>query len=158
MLLLRQRTAPTDPAVSGDLRVPARIARVIDGDTVELSDGTRVRLLGIDAPELARGSSTAESGAEESKRWLRERVSGAPVELRYGSERLDKYGRTLAWIYLADDTLLNEVLLLEGQAKLVTSFGLPLDLSDRLHVAAAQARVQRRGLWSAAPPSGRKNE
>jgi len=150
MLLLRQRVTPTDQEPSVGSRVSARIVQVIDGDTVELQDGTRLRLLGIDAPELARDDTEAEGGAEEAKQWLHEQIRGATVELRYGPERQDRYGRTLAWVYLDDGTLLNETLLQEGHARLVTSFGLPLDLSDRLHMAAAQARVQSRGIWSGA--------
>jgi len=70
------------------------------------------------------------------------------VELRYGPDRLDRYGRTLAWIFLPTGELINKELLAEGQARLVTRFGLPGDLSAELHQATAEAQVQHKGIWS----------
>ena len=125
-----------------------RVTRVIDGDTIELADGRRIRLLGIDAPELGRNGSSAEAGAEASRDWLRQRIEGALVTLRYGPRRLDGYGRTLAWVLLPGGELINRALLESGHARLVTRFGLPADLSAELHSATARARVARRGIWS----------
>ncbi|MCH2201539.1 MAG: thermonuclease family protein [Fuerstiella sp.] len=125
-----------------------QIAHVIDGDTVELKDGRRVRLLGVDSPELGYNDDPEENGATESLEWLRHRIEGADVKLRYGPERLDRYGRTLAWIYLQNGALINKELLETGHARLVTGFGLPADLSAELHQAAARARVRNRGIWS----------
>lgn len=144
---------PAGPAVEARERV--QVHYVLDGDTVELADGRRVRLLGIDAPELRFGDDPAEEGAEVSRDWLRERIEGEQVVLRYGTERLDRYGRTLAWIYLADGTLINLQILQEGQARLVTRFGLPDDLSQDLHQAAAQARAMKLGVWETTRPTAK---
>lgn len=123
------------------------VTRVIDGDTVKLGDGRRIRLLGIDAPELGYNGNPSEDGAMESLEWLRRRIEDTDVRLRYGPERVDRYGRTLAWIYLPDGELINKELLERGHARLVTKFGLPADLSAELHQATARARVRNRGIW-----------
>lgn len=128
--------------------VTATVVRVIDGDTVELGDGRRVRLLGIDANELGYNGDPSEYGAEAARDWLKGRLNGKQVELRYGPDRFDRYGRTLAWIFLPTGELINKELLAEGQARLVTQFGLPGDLSAELHRATAQAQIQRKGIWN----------
>ena len=130
------------------LSTPVRVRRVIDGDTVELDDGRRIRLLGTDAPELGYNGASSEVGAESSREWLRQRIGGELVQLRYGPERLDRYARTLAWIFTSGGELVNRELLEAGQTRLVTRFGLPADLSAELHQAAARAQVQHRGLWN----------
>ena len=147
LLLLKLPDAVNDtPPVTPTTSV--RVTRVIDGDTVEVEDGRRIRLLGIDAPEIGYNGDPSEKGAAASQEWLRQRIKGASVQLRYGPERLDRYGRTLAWIFMPGGELINKELLEAGQARLLTRFGLPADLSPELYQATATARVQRRGIWS----------
>ncbi len=146
LFLLRLPTNERLPLESSDTESVV-VGRVIDGDTLELSDGTRVRLLGVDSPELAHDGQPAEAGAVAARDWLRREIEGASVMLRYGPERHDGYGRTLAWIYSSDGVLINLQLLLEGHARLVTHFGLPTDLRTDLHQAAARARAAQRGIW-----------
>jgi len=125
------------------------VAYVVDGDTFRTATGERVRLLGIDAPEVAHHDQQEEPFGDESTAWLRQQISGRVVTLHMGAEETDRYGRTLAWVYLADGTLINQLSLLTGQARLLDRFGLPLDLEPRLRKAAASARVERIGLWAA---------
>jgi len=146
LLLLRLPTDESSPIESAQTE-SATVQRVIDGDTVELTDGTHVRFLGIDSPELAHRDTPAEPGAIAARDWLRNQIEGEAVTLRYGSERHDRYGRTLAWIYDSDGTLVNLNLLFEGHARLVKRFGLPEDLRTELHQAVARARVAQRGIW-----------
>ncbi|HIK92333.1 MAG TPA: hypothetical protein EYG03_10180 [Planctomycetes bacterium] len=124
------------------------VAWVLDGDTFETDSGERVRLLGIDAPEVAHHDQEEEPFGDESTAWLRQQISGGVVTLRMGAEETDRYGRTLAWVYTADGTLINQLALSTGQAKLLDRFGLPLDLEPGLRKAAAEARLQRIGLWA----------
>jgi micrococcal nuclease len=121
---------------------------VLDGDTFETDAGERVRLLGIDAPEVAHHGQQEEPFGDESTAWLRQQISGRVVTLHLGVEETDRYGRTLAWVYSADGTLINQLALSTGQAKLLDRFGLPLDLEPGLRKAAATARLQRVGLWA----------
>lgn len=75
---------------------PALVTRVIDGDTVELANGERVRLLGLDTPE------TGQPFYQQSKTWLRARLEDQTVTLEPGPEDKDKYGRLLRYIWLGD--------------------------------------------------------
>jgi micrococcal nuclease len=77
----------------------AVVSHVIDGDTFETASGMRVRLIGVDAPELDR---TPQRG-KRSKRWLRRRIEGREVKLVWGEERTTgPYGRQLCYVYLGD--------------------------------------------------------
>jgi micrococcal nuclease len=124
------------------------VAWVLDGDTFETEGGERVRLLGMDAPEVAHHDQQEEPYGDESTTWLRQQIGGRTVTLHLGVEETDRYGRTLAWVYTANGTLINQLALSTGQAKLLDRFGLPLDLEPALRKAAATARIQRVGLWA----------
>ena len=86
----------------------AFIDRVIDGDTVE-SNGTSIRLLGINTPE--RG----EEYYSEAKEFLEDLVLNKTVRLEFGKDRKDRYGRTLAYLYLGNENI-NQKLIEEGYA------------------------------------------
>jgi endonuclease YncB( thermonuclease family) len=96
-----------------------RVERVVDGDTVRLAGGERVRLLGIDAPEMRKGKPGRsgpfpEPGAAQATEALREMVEGKTVRVvRRGR---DDYGRTLAKLYLEDGTDAGAELLRRGLA------------------------------------------
>ena len=102
---------------------PAEVARVIDGDTLELSDGESVRLIGIDAPE--RG----EVGFEEARDFVKERISkGQTVWLQSSGNDRDRFGRLRRYVRLEipspisdiseqrSQNLLNQMLLDYGYA------------------------------------------
>jgi endonuclease YncB( thermonuclease family) len=96
---------------------PGTVSRVIDGDTVRMGNGERIRLLDIDAPELHPGrvghdGPFPEPGAVEAYKALREMCEGRVVRVeRHGR---DRYGRTLAKLYLPDGTDVSEALLRRG--------------------------------------------
>jgi endonuclease YncB( thermonuclease family) len=85
-----------------------RVVRVVDGDTVDLRDGRRVRLLGIDAPEIGRCM------AMEASQRLATLTQGKHLKLRHAFS--DEYGRTLADVFVGD-TFINEILVKEGLAR-----------------------------------------
>jgi len=88
----------------------AFIDRIIDGDTVE-SNGTSIRLLGINTPE--RG----EKYYSEAKKFLENLVLNETVRLEYGKEREDRYRRTLAYLYLGNENI-NKKLIEKGYANI----------------------------------------
>jgi len=133
----------------------ATVSYVIDGDTVDLADGRRIRLLGIDAPEAGFQGKVAERWSQEATEWLRTRVEGYEVVLRIDEREKDRYGRTLAWIFDTDGILINQQMLAEGHARLLPDFGLPGDLEPALREAESTARLQKLGLWDT---SRRKKE
>lgn len=87
------------------------VARVIDGDTIVLSDGRTVRYLGIDTPE------SGEEGFEAAKNRNEELVLAEPVRLEYDIERQDKYGRDLAYVFVGEE-MINLKLLEEDLARI----------------------------------------
>jgi endonuclease YncB( thermonuclease family) len=156
LAVLRLRVfRPEDPA-SPKAREAAQVAHVVDGDTVDLVDGRRIRLLGIDAPEVAHGDEPGGPFGNESRQWLRDRIEGRAVTLRYESRRTDRYGRTLAWLFTESGELINQQALETGRAKLLADYGLPLDLEPALRQAEAQARVRELGVWKRSASSSKK--
>lgn len=135
------KPAPLYPRYSVD------VAFVIDGDTFETADGARVRLLGIDSPEVAHHDKPGEPWGEESAKWLKEQIENRTVILEESTVQKDRYGRLLGWIYLQDGTLINERCLAEGHAELLDRFGLPAAYEARLRAAASKGKSQQRGMW-----------
>lgn len=120
------------------------VARVIDGDTLDLSDGRRVRLAQVDAPERN------ECFGSQSTATLVELANGKSVELRRppnGPEK-DRYGRTLADVSVGGKSV-NEALVRAGAAEWGDEYAREdADLASRLRAAEEEARSASRGLWS----------
>jgi micrococcal nuclease len=124
----------------------AQVIQVIDGDTLVLAGGARVRLLGIDAPEMEREARPAEFLAHKAKAYLAQLTQGKEVRLEYDQLRYDHYGRLLAYVFLPDNTLVNAALLRQGLARVYVH---PPNVLHRDALLAAQAEAMdaRRGLW-----------
>jgi len=118
------------------------IARVIDADTIELQ-GTRIRLAGIDAPEMRQNCQLADGTAylcgQRATSALEDHVSRGTVECR--GDELDRYGRTLAVCYLGAEDL-NGWLVSEGWAVAYTHYSLAYVPQE------AVARMAGRGIWA----------
>lgn len=134
------------------------VTHVIDGDTVEIEGGERVRLLGIDTPEDKRIRKNRDGTKRlvpaqpfflEAKNFLRELVAKKRVEMRVGDESVGYYGRTLARLYLPGGVDVQRELLRRGYA-MVTAY--PPNIAHLQNYAAAEAEACRagRGLWSSA--------
>ena len=146
-LLLVRYTTHTSSTVAQHRR-DVRVDIVIDGDTIQTDTGERVRLRGIDSPEVAHHDQKLQHFGNESTQWLTQQIEGKVVTLVIDAdEDVDRYGRTLAWIYLADGTLINLESIATGHARLMDRFGLPFDLEPALRQAAADAKSAQRGLW-----------
>lgn len=123
------------------------IAQVYDGDTVLLADGRKVRLLGINTPEVEGRNKTEESGGEEAKRWLSDQYGGARVRLVQDVEKHDKYGRILAHLFTEKKQHINLELVRTGLAA-VTIYPPNLQYVDALVAAQDDAEKSGRGIWS----------
>lgn len=136
--------APAD--LPGRIR-PVVIDRAVDGDTVVLAGGERVRYLGIDTPELHHPDKAVEPYAREAWAFNRELVEGRRARLELDIEPRDRYGRTLAYVFLEDGTFVNAELIRQGYAQLLT---IPPNVKyqDQLLALQRQARAARRGLWA----------
>lgn len=87
------------------------IRQVIDGDTVTLSDGRNLRLIGINTPEIGYDGQASEPYAESAREALKRRLWRRRVGLIHGQQGVDKYQRWLAHVFLSDDTNVQEWLL-----------------------------------------------
>ena len=135
------------------------VARIIDGDTIELSDGRIVRYIGMDTPEVRRREGyrwveDPQPFAREASRANAALVAKRTVRLEYDIRRRDKYGRELAYVYVSEpdgrELMVNEELLRLGAARLLT---IPPDVRyvERFRQAQADARRAKRGMWGEAP-------
>ncbi len=129
------------------------VSRVIDGDTVQLDDGRRVRLIGVDTPETVHPQKGVEPYGKESSNFTRSMLEGREVYLEYDVQLTDKYGRTLAYVWLEDGTFFNELLLLEGYAQVAT-FPPNVKYVERFLEAQKKAREAGAGLWSIEEQAG----
>jgi len=122
------------------------VVHVADGDTVTLNTGQRVRLLGIDAPEREKEGHPADFLAHKAKKVLADLVQGKRVRLEYDKLRYDRYGRTLAYLFLLDGTNLSQEMVRQGLAHVYT---IPPNLRFREELLAAQreAIAAHRGVW-----------
>ena len=98
--------------------VPARVTRVVDGDTVELSGLGSSRLIGVDTPEVHGG---VECYGREASAFTKKTLAGSPsVRYELGVERRDRYGRPLVYVWLDDGRFLNGLLVSRGYAAPLT--------------------------------------
>jgi micrococcal nuclease len=139
------------------------IKRVIDGDTLLLGNGERIRLIGVDTPEV-HGSHKLQRDAErtqidiatirklgqKSSAFVKKVVQGKRVRLEYDQANAaighrDRYGRTLAYLYLEDGTFLNAEIVRQGYGVAYTKY--PFTCAAEFRKFEREAREQRRGLW-----------
>ncbi|MDH5185190.1 MAG: thermonuclease family protein, partial [Gammaproteobacteria bacterium] len=98
----------------------ATVRYVHDGDTLHLTDGRKLRFIGINTPELARDDLPQEPYAVEARQYVRGLLpTGSRIGLVYGTEREDRHGRVLAHIVLADGSSLNRRMLEHGYAQYI---------------------------------------
>lgn len=121
------------------------VSYLYDGDTVRLSDGRKVRLIGINTPEFGHAGEPSEPLAQEARQALHQLLLGQErIALRFEQERKDHYGRLLAHLYLADGRSLQERLLEQGLAAAVAIAPNVANLDCYL---AAESRANGRGIW-----------
>lgn len=137
----------------------ATVSEVLDGDTVVVpaEDGTEehVRMLGVDADEIAHNASeTAECWGDEAFAWTKALLSGQTIRLDYDEVCEDKYGRTLAYVWLpgmgdnGEDLLVNESIIRQGQAVVYEDFD-NIRWAPILYNAQDYAESYSLGLWGA---------
>lgn len=155
--------APARLAAPGDAartRIEqARVVSVHDGDTITATVGGRtekVRLVGIDAPELQDERPEYRRAAEAARDFARSWLKGKTVTLESDSRQDDRdgYARLLRYVILGDGTNVNEELVRRGYARVYDRF--QFDLKARFKTAEAEAKRERIGIWTL--PPGRARE
>ena len=126
------------------------VRHVIDGDTIVLKKGTKVRYRGINSPEIPHEDTPGEPMGWEATRRNRQLVQGRTVRLVQDDEKRDRFDRLLAYVFLPDGRMVNEILVREGLAFICFSEkGSPF--SKRLLAAQREAIDAGRGIWSIPP-------
>ena len=123
------------------------VEKVFDGDTIQMSGGDKVRLLGINTPEVAGRNKDEEAGGAEAKAWLASRILGHKVRLETDAEERDHYHRRLAHAFMEDGTHLNLALVDEGLAT-VDIHPPNLKYLKALLAAERDAEKRKKGLWA----------
>lgn len=134
------------------------VRKVVDGDTIVVTGGERVRLIGVDTPESVTPDRPVGCFGKEASRFTAHVLPpGTSVRLVGDVEQRDRYGRLLAYVYRqADGLFVNAELLRQGYAQLLT---IPPNIAhtDEFTAIARQAREGSQGLWAACTflPDGR---
>lgn len=122
------------------------IKAVFDGDTVQLQDGRKIRLVGINTPEVAHRNNAAQEGGEAAKKWLTQMLIGKKVRLEFAQQKQDKYKRYLAHIFTENDLHINLELVRLGFAS-VNIFPPNITYVDNLINASNIAEQKKLGIW-----------
>jgi len=135
------------------------VERAVDGDTLKLENGERVRLIGIDTPEMHESAKlyrdSQKSGqnvaviqalGKRAYNFTRDLVEGKRVRLEFDVEKRDKYKRLLAYVYLKDGTFVNAEIVKQGYASLMP-YPPNIKYADNFKQLYKQARENNRGLW-----------
>lgn len=123
------------------------VTAIVDGDTVVLEDGRRLRYIGIDTPETVEPGAPVQCFGPEASERNQALVLGKTVLLESDVNDLDRFGRLLRYVFLEDGTMVNRVLVEEGYA---ISKAYPPDTrhQDSLDAAQEAAKAAGRGIWA----------
>ena len=135
------------------------VKRVVDGDTLLLKNDQRVRLIGVDTPEVHiseklyrdaerthRDIETIRKSGKRASDFVKSLVKpGDRIKLEYDWQKVDKYGRILAYVYLEDGRFLNAEIIKQGYGNAYTRF--PFKYVDEFRRYEREARENKKGLW-----------
>jgi micrococcal nuclease len=119
------------------------VKKVIDGDTIVLSNGERARLIGVETPETKHPYKPVEYFGKEAYRFTKKMVEGKRVKLKFDWQDRDRYGRLLAYVYLLDGTFLNAEIIKQGYGFAYTKY--PFKYLDEFREYEREARENKRG-------------
>ncbi|MES1213392.1 MAG: thermonuclease family protein [Singulisphaera sp.] len=124
-----------------------RVLRVVDGDTLLMQDHKRLRLMGVDTPETVKEDTPVQPWGPEATEFTREFVGPGEVRLQFDRERTDRFGRYLAYVWVGD-RMLNEELLRAGLARWEPGYHYSQSMKTRFRKAQREAQQGQRGIWS----------
>ena len=123
------------------------VERVVDGDTLVLAGGAKVRLIGVDTPETKDPRRAPEPFGPEATEFTRRLVEGREVTLKFDLQRKDRYGRFLAYVYVGD-RFVNEEIIRAGMGQALVQYPFSRDMKRVFLAAQDDAQQARRGIWS----------
>jgi len=130
------------------------VTRIVDGDTILLDNGTKVRYIGIDTPETKHPKKPVQYFGKEASEANKKLVDGKKVRLEYDVQKTDKYGRALAYVYVEDasqghpvgEIFVNAWLVENGYAR-VSTYPPNVKYQNKFIELERKAREEKRGLW-----------
>jgi len=134
------------PSLGSQEREKVKVIRVIDGDTIELEDGRRVRYIGIDTPETVDPQKPVQCYGREAYLENKKLVEGKEIEMEKDISETDQYGRLLRYVWV-EGIFVNEYLVREGFAHAVT-FAPDVKYQELFLEAERKAREENKGFWS----------
>ena len=135
-------SAPSTSAAEASLLV----MKVVDGDTLKLSDGRTVRLIGVDTPETVHPTKPVQYFGKEASAFTKRLAEGKTVTLEYDQQKIDKYGRTLAYVYLPDGRMVNAEIIKQGYGFAYVKY--PFQRMEEFRTYEREAREAGKGLWA----------
>ncbi|TXL00792.1 hypothetical protein BMR11_01875 [Methylococcaceae bacterium CS5] len=91
-----------------------KVKKVYDGDTVLLNDGRKIRLIGINTPEIEYAKQSAQAGGDVARKWLTQQLLNTTIRLEFDQEKQDKYKRYLAHVFTRQEVHINRELVRSG--------------------------------------------
>jgi len=151
LALAVNQSIPTLKAPDFSRLTALAVVRVVDGDTIIVRGSDKdikVRLIGIDTPETVHPSKPVEHYGKEASRFTKNLLKGEKVYLVIDGDKIDKYGRTLAYVYRAPGGLfVNAEIIRQGYGHAYTRF--PFKYMEEFKQLERFAREAEKGLWAA---------
>jgi micrococcal nuclease len=122
-----------------------KVSRVVDGDTIELTNGQKVRYIGIDTPETKDPRKDVECFGLEATVRNKQMVEGMDIQMEKDVSETDRYGRLLRYVYV-NGVMVNDVLVREGYAE-ASPYPPDVKYQDWLEKSEQEARDSNKGLW-----------
>ncbi len=142
-------SASASASAVGNYDATARVSRVVDGDTIEISpaiDGVEdVRLIGVDTPETVDPGEEVEPYGRKASAFVAGKLTGEKVDLEFDIEKTDQYDRLLAYVY-ADGGMFNEELVAKGYAQ-AYPYSPNTKYEMRFEEAQREAKARDLGIW-----------
>jgi micrococcal nuclease len=135
--------SPSQPLAEGNYQ----LKRVVDGDTIIVFPELVIRLIGVNTPETVKPEHPVEPLGPEATAFTKHFLAGGTVRLSFDRERVDRYGRFLAYVWVGDE-MLNEALLRAGLARYEPQFRYSESVKRRFRQAQQDAKQAGLGIWS----------
>ena len=151
---VNEKNINSSTQVKTEWLIQVYVTRVVDGDTIiveinedipNLQRRERVRLLGVDTPETVHPNREVEFYGKEASDYTKMMLEGKNVYLAFDWDLRDRYGRLLAYIYLADGVCFNAVQIYYGYAHALTRY--PFKFINEFRELEKSARIRKAGLW-----------
>lgn len=123
-----------------------KVTKVIDGDTIEIDGGYKIRYIGVDTPETVDPRRPVQCFGKEASNMNKKLVEGRTIWIEKDISETDKFGRLLRYVYVGN-IFVNEFLVSGGYAK-VKTFPPDIDKQKEFKDAENLARVYKKGLWA----------